>query len=369
MAYAQPFIITDPTDVSAANLLGADIRLGVKTAIKERLDSIFGTSGASSFDTADPYIPKNFSIGSAIDTTRGLNILPTVLTGLAQYGAVIQPTGTAAGTTSLDGTYTRIITAAAAYTVASGYGLRVDSASLGAGSAITINYGIYVENQTVGVTNYALYTKAGLVHFGDNVDITGSLAITSNFQINVNKFVVAGASGNTLIAGTLGVTGAITGTLTGSISGNAATATILQNTRTINGINFNGSANINIPSPAASVTSGTFGAGGYIFPSTLEVTGDFTVNLNKFQVVAASGNTVAAGILTGLLGVTSGADITAVGAFGCNGKAAQASYAAGAALAAYGAGANGFSSGAMAAALYAMVVSLRAALFANGIVS
>jgi hypothetical protein len=35
-------------------------------------------------------------------------------------------------------------------------------------------------------------------------------------------------------------------TLVGSVSGNAATATILQTTRTINGVNFNGSANITV---------------------------------------------------------------------------------------------------------------------------
>ena len=34
---------------------------------------------------------------------------------------------------------------------------------------ITNNYGIYVLGQTAGTTNYAIYTNAGTVHFGDNV--------------------------------------------------------------------------------------------------------------------------------------------------------------------------------------------------------
>ena len=39
----------------------------------------------------------------------------------------------------------------------------------------------------------------------------------------------------------------VTGTITGSITGNAGTATTLANARTIGGVSFNGSANINLP--------------------------------------------------------------------------------------------------------------------------
>lgn len=39
----------------------------------------------------------------------------------------------------------------------------------------------------------------------------------------------------------------VTGTITGSITGNAGSATVLQTARTIGGVSFNGSANINLP--------------------------------------------------------------------------------------------------------------------------
>jgi hypothetical protein len=58
-----------------------------------------------------------------------------------------------------------------------------------------------------------------------------------------------------------------------------------------------------------------------------------------------------------------------VGAFGCNAASPQTAYASGGALAAYGAGANGLDSGANMSALHAMVVAMRAALVANGIMS
>ena len=60
----------------------------------------------------------------------------------------------------------------------------------------------------------------------DAVDIDGAVDVNGNFSVATNKFTVAAASGNTTVAGTLGVTGAITatggvvGNLTGNVTGN-----------------------------------------------------------------------------------------------------------------------------------------------------
>jgi len=52
------------------------------------------------------------------------------------------------------------------------YGLYVDAGTLIGNSKLTNCYGIYIGNQAGGATlNYAIFTNAGLVHFGDNVDI------------------------------------------------------------------------------------------------------------------------------------------------------------------------------------------------------
>jgi hypothetical protein len=61
--------------------------------------------------------------------------------------------------------------------------------------------------------------------------------------------------------------------------------------------------------------------------------------------------------------------ITAGTGFGCNGQAAQTAYASGGALAAYVTGAFGLDSDANMSALHALVVKIRAALVANGIMS
>ena len=63
------------------------------------------------------------------------------------------------------------------------------------------------------------------------------------------------------------------------------------------------------------------------------------------------------------------ASLKVMGAFGCNSATVQTAAASGGALAAYGAGANGLDSGANMSALHALVVAIRAALVANGIMS
>ncbi len=85
-----------------------------------------------------------------------------------------------------------------------------------------------------------------------------------NIAINTNKFTVARATGNTLVAGTFEATGA--STLTGAVG------------------------------CAASIT---LGAGADLIGSA---TSDITINTNKFTVAGATGNTVVAGTL-GVTGV------------------------------------------------------------------
>lgn len=64
---------------------------------------------------------------------------------------------------------------------------------------------------------------------------------------------------------------------------------------------------------------------------------------------------------------TIGGSLTVTGAFGCNGKTAQAGVTAGAAPAAYVTGAFGLDSDANMHAFYDLVIAMRAALLANGI--
>jgi hypothetical protein len=95
------------------------------------------------------------------------------------------------------------------------------------------------------------------VNLGAGDDLVGST--TSDINIGSGNFTVAGATGNTVVGGTLGVTGASTFTA---------------------GITANGGV--------------TLGAGDDLIGSS---TSDITINTNKFTVAGASGNTLVAGTL------------------------------------------------------------------------
>jgi len=114
--------------------------------------------------------------------------------------------------------------------------------------------------------------------------LVGQLASTNT----PSTVVLRDASGN-FSAGT------ITASLTGSISGNAATATALQTPRNINGVSFNGTADITVPAAAGTLTGNTLAAGvtassltsvGTL--SSLTVTGNLTVDTNTLFVNAVN---------------------------------------------------------------------------------
>lgn len=87
---------------------------------------------------------------------------------------------------------------------------------------------------TVGATGAVTFNAVGAgsaFSFSDNVSITGTLSASGNFEINTNKFTVTASSGNTVVAGTLGVTGAATISNTIQINvGSSTPATLITGT-------------------------------------------------------------------------------------------------------------------------------------------
>ena len=157
--------------------------------------------------------------------------------------------------------------------------------SVGTSDNVTFNNAVISGNLTVNgstVTNSATNTtiEDALIELGTGT--TGSPSNDSGFVIergdsdnafigfdkSADKFIVGtgsftgASSGNlTITTGTLvaNVEGNLTGNVTGNVSGsagsatgNAATATALQNARTINGASFDGTANISFDTDATS---------------------------------------------------------------------------------------------------------------------
>jgi hypothetical protein len=119
---------------------------------------------------------------------------------------------------------------------------------------------------------------------------SGSLDVTGNFAVNTDKFTVAASTGNTVVAGTLGVTGVITAT--GGVNGNITTSSATITGGTINGTAIGGS---------------TAAAGAF---TTLSASGAFSLSGDQVQVSeGGTGATTAATARVNLLPSYAGNDL------------------------------------------------------------
>jgi len=116
------------------------------------------------------------------------------------------------------------------------------------GNAATVTNGVYTTD-TGTVTNTMLAgsiadTKLSTISTAGKVSNSATTAASAN---TASAIVARDASGN-FTAGTItaNLVGNVTGTITGGITGNAATATALATARTINGVSFDGSANVTV---------------------------------------------------------------------------------------------------------------------------
>jgi len=95
-------------------------------------------------------------------------------------------------------------------------------------------------------------------HTAINSAVTDANAATN--ANTASAIVKRDASGN-FTAGTItaALTGNVTGDVTGDVTGNASTATALATARTIGGVSFDGTANINLPGVNSAGTQDTSG--------------------------------------------------------------------------------------------------------------
>jgi len=134
-----------------------------------------------------------------------------------------------------------------------------------------------------GVTSFN--TRTGAVTLGSS-DVTGALGFTPYNASNPSGYI----------------------TSSGSITGNAGTATTLQTARTINGVSFNGSANITVadgtklPLAGGTMTGAISFAAGQTWPTFNQNTTGTAANVTGTVAIAngGTGATTAAGALTAL---------------------------------------------------------------------
>jgi len=118
---------------------------------------------------------------------------------------------------------------------------------------------------------------------GDGSNLTG-VASTDNIRTNTNATFLQ----NVNIVGTSTVTGGVIGDVTGDLTGNADTATALETARTIGGVSFDGTANINLPGVNQSGNQNTSG-------TAANLSGNPSISVTN---ITASGNVTVGGTLT-----------------------------------------------------------------------
>ena len=145
-------------------------------------DDIRIVNGSLSLTT----VPSKTQVAIQVNTDH------TLLTSSTSYGMIMQPT--AQGTVTNFRVIEARVAISATTALAAAFGAYIRTPTIAAGGTITTNYGLHIEGQTGATTNYAIYTNAGLVRFGDAVQFPG-ISTTANAA---NAFLDSGASNNLL---------------------------------------------------------------------------------------------------------------------------------------------------------------------------
>ena len=161
---------------------------------------------------------------------------------------------------------------------------------------------IYNTGGTVGI---ASTNPQSTLQVGNNVDGgERGVGISSVGNINASGIITATTFSGGLIGDVTGnVVGIVTGNVIGNLTGVAASATQLQNTRTIGGVSFDGTANINLPGVNIAGNQNTSG-------TASNLSGTPSINITDLDVdghtnldnVSVAGVTTFAGIIEGVAG-------------------------------------------------------------------
>jgi len=147
---------------------------------------------------------------------------------------------------------------------------------------------------------------------GVNFDGSAAITVAAAAGTLTGNTLAAGVTASSLTSvGTL-ATLTVTATIAGSVNGNAATATALQNVRTINTVNFDGTANITVTAAATTLTGATLNA--TVLASSLTSVGILAAPHMTSPVVDSGGLTITSGSL--VVSAGSGNSITGVATAG-----------------------------------------------------
>jgi hypothetical protein len=189
--------------------------------------SVYAGSGQARFGDDIRIVSGSLSITTTPSKTAVVIQVGTdhaLLTSATSYGLLMQPTAQS-GVTNYRAIEARVvISATTALTAAMGTYIRTPT--IASGGTITTNYGLLIESQTGGSTNYAIYTGTGQVRFGDAVDVVGNVNLStgSAFRINSTNVLTATTLGSGVTASSLTSVGTLTSlTVSGDLTVDTST--------------------------------------------------------------------------------------------------------------------------------------------------
>lgn len=203
----------------------ATLTIGALTVDSDAALSL-GASSATSVVVGSTTGATTLTLQAGSNVTLNGAVAAQITLGSAtQTGAIAIGTSTATNTITIGNSNTltgaiQTINIGAGTPAGTGKAVIVIGNTNGA-SALTLQAG------SVGITLTGATTVTGTLEVTSTSTADSNLAVTGNLLVNTNKFVVVGSSGNTAIAGTLGVTGATTlasVSATGLTVGNASPA-------------------------------------------------------------------------------------------------------------------------------------------------
>jgi len=229
-AAIQPNSVTLGTDTTGNYVAaGATSGTGISGSVSSEGGTFTVTSNATNANTASTIVARdgsgNFSAGTVTGALSGNASTATALaTGrtIGMTGDVVWTSASFDGSGNVTGTAT----------------IQANSVALG-----TDTTGNYVQS----VANGSYLTGGGSASEGTAL----TLGVDATNANTASKVVARDGSGNFSA-----------GTITAALTGNASTATTLATARTIGGVSFNGSANINLPGVNTSGNQATSGNAG-----------------------------------------------------------------------------------------------------------
>lgn len=141
--------------------------VGATTPSTGAFTTLSATGNVTLGDATTDTVTVNGYMGVGVTPNSGIGLYsnPTALSGTSQYSGAFDITGTSGATAAIRALWTKVRTPAAAVTFARIDGLNITNATKGAGSTITDQYGLIVDDQTQGTNNYGI---TSLVSSGTN---------------------------------------------------------------------------------------------------------------------------------------------------------------------------------------------------------